>query len=127
MVLRMRSLLCGVSLASSYVLASIATKTYYNLEMWLSLPGAILLFGLNSVIGYTDFNSIFSEIKFIAFNLNLFFFFQCKNRFIVMYNIMPETEQRSLEDIEFHYSDNTKGLTDIDIAKHLYVKPTTNE
>lgn len=49
-----------------------------------------------------------------------------KNRFIVMYNIMPETEKRSLEDIEYHYSDNTKGLTDIDIANHLYVKPTRN-
>lgn len=40
-----------------------------------------------------------------------------------MFKIMPETEQRSLEDIEFHYSDNNKGLTDIHIAKHLYEKP----
>lgn len=30
---------------------------------------------------------------------------------------MPETEQRSLEDIERHYSDNTKGLTDRHIRK----------
>lgn len=34
-----------------------------------------------------------------------------------MYFILPETEQRSLEDIETHYSDNTKGMTDIDICK----------
>lgn len=34
-----------------------------------------------------------------------------------MYFIMPETEQRSLENIERHYSDNTKGLFDIKIPK----------
>lgn len=34
-----------------------------------------------------------------------------------MYAIMPETEQRSLEDIELHYSDATKSFTDIHIAK----------
>lgn len=48
---KMRSFLCGLSLASSYILASIATKTYYNLEMAFSLPGAILLYGVNSVVG----------------------------------------------------------------------------
>lgn len=34
-----------------------------------------------------------------------------------MYNILPETEQRSLEDIEKHYSDNTKGISDIYIPQ----------
>lgn len=34
-----------------------------------------------------------------------------------MYFIMPETEQRSLENIERHYSDNTKGLFDIEIPE----------
>lgn len=42
-------------------------------------------------------------------------FFSC--RFFVMYSIMPETEQRSLEDIELHYSDPTKRITDIHIAR----------
>lgn len=32
-----------------------------------------------------------------------------------MYFILPETEQRSLEDIELHYTDNTKNITDIHI------------
>lgn len=35
-----------------------------------------------------------------------------------MYFILPETEQRSLEDIELHYIDNTKNLTDIRILMH---------
>lgn len=29
--------------------------------------------------------------------------------------MLPETEHRSLEDIEFHYSDSKKSLFDIDI------------
>lgn len=36
-----------------------------------------------------------------------------------MFFIMPETEQRSLEDIELHFSDNSKGMTDIQIAKYV--------
>lgn len=39
-------------------------------------------------------------------------------RLIVMYTILPETENRSLEDIEMHYSDNKKGITDIYILPH---------
>lgn len=36
------------------------------------------------------------------------------------YNILPETENRSLEDIERHFSDNSKKLTDrhIPISKN---------
>lgn len=32
-----------------------------------------------------------------------------------MFLILPETEQRSLEDIELHYVDNAKKITDIRI------------
>lgn len=35
---------------------------------------------------------------------------------IVMYLILPETEGRSLEDIELHYSDDSKKITDRQIA-----------
>lgn len=34
-----------------------------------------------------------------------------------MYNILPETESRSLEDIELHFSDDSKKLTDRQIRK----------
>lgn len=33
-----------------------------------------------------------------------------------MFLILPETEQRSLEDIELHYVDNSKKITDIQIV-----------
>lgn len=36
-----------------------------------------------------------------------------------MYLIFPETEKRSLEDIEIHFSDPTKKWTDIHIRKHV--------
>lgn len=37
-------------------------------------------------------------------------------RLITMYFILPETEGRSLEDIELHYADNTKKISDIHIC-----------
>ena len=37
--------------------------------------------------------------------------------FILMYKILPETENRTLEDIEMHFADKTKKLTDIKILK----------
>lgn len=33
-----------------------------------------------------------------------------------MFFIMPETEHRSLEEIELHYSDNSRSITDINIS-----------
>lgn len=48
---RTRSFLCGIAMATHQILAAIATKTYYNIESWLSLPGAILLYGWISVFG----------------------------------------------------------------------------
>lgn len=48
---RSRSFLCGIAAANRYVLATVATKTYYNIEMWLSLPGAIGFYGFISFIG----------------------------------------------------------------------------
>lgn len=34
-----------------------------------------------------------------------------------MYKILPETENRTLEDIEMHFSDNSKRITDRKIPK----------
>lgn len=36
---------------------------------------------------------------------------------IILYNILPETEGRTLEDIENHFTDNSKSLTDHKIKK----------
>lgn len=46
--------------------------------------------------------------------------------FIAIYLVLPETEERSLEEIEAHFSDKTKGLFDINIRK-LGDHSTTND
>lgn len=78
----------GIAAAVNYLLAFVATKTYLDLEMTLSMPGVTLFYCIISVIG-----------------------------FIIMYQILPETEGRSLEDIELHFSNNTLKLTDHNIPK----------
>lgn len=39
--------------------------------------------------------------------------------YITMRLILPETEGRSLEEIELHFSDNERWITDINIQKGL--------
>jgi hypothetical protein len=40
---------------------------------------------------------------------------------IFIYFYLPETEKRTLEDIELHFSDNSKKLKDIKIPKNTSV------
>lgn len=46
------------------------------------------------------------------------------SRFVISYFILPETENRTLEEIELHFSDDRKSLLDTDIKKiyNLYEK-----
>lgn len=44
------------------------------------------------------------------------------SRWIIMYFLMPETEDRTLEDIEVHFSDNQRKITDRRIQKNVSVK-----
>lgn len=67
----------------------IITKTYFNLERTLSLWGTIFLYGIIGVFG-----------------------------FIFIYLFIPETERRTLEDIEVHFSDNNRKITDRKIQKN---------
>lgn len=54
--------------------------------------------------------------------VSLLFCVICGVGVILMYFILPETEGRTLEDIELHFSDNSKKLTDRKIAKKLIDK-----
>lgn len=46
---------------------------------------------------------------------------------VVMFNILPETENRSLEDIEIHFSDKTKKITNYKIEKlDLYLRESND-
>lgn len=79
----------GIVAALNYVMSFITTKTYLNLERSLSLWGTIFLYGLFGVVGFI---------------------------FIFLY--VPETERRTLEDIEVHFSDNNRKMTDRKIKKN---------
>lgn len=85
---RSRGVASGLAAALNYFMGFITKKTYYNLETNLSMPGVSLLYCIICGVGL-----------------------------VVMYQILPETEDRSLEDIELHFSDNSKKLTDRKIAK----------
>ena len=44
-----------------------------------------------------------------------------------MYFLIPETENRTLEDIELHFSDNNRKITDIKIAKNRPIHVKSNQ
>lgn len=86
-IFRTRVLAGGIAGSINYFLGFIAKKTYLDLEIALSMPGVTLLYcGI------------------------------CGIGLIVAYFILPETEGRSLEDIERHFTDNSKKITDRNIA-----------
>lgn len=92
---RSRGIVNGIAAALNYLFGFITKKTYYNLETALSLPGTALFYSIVCGIGL-----------------------------IFTYNVLPETENRSLEDIELHFADNSKNLCDRNIPKRS--KKTVN-
>lgn len=78
----------GIAAALNYLFGFVTKKTYYNLETTLSLPGTALFYCIVCGIGL-----------------------------IFTYNVLPETENRSLEEIELHFADNSKNLCDRNIVK----------
>lgn len=84
-----RGMASGIVAALNYIMSFISTKTYLNLERSLSLAGTILLYGTIGVAG-----------------------------FVFIFIFVPETERRTLEDIEIHFSDNNRKMTDRKIKKN---------
>ncbi|XP_031639278.1 facilitated trehalose transporter Tret1-like [Contarinia nasturtii] len=83
-----RAFCCSLAMVESQFFAFVATKTYYDFERLLTLPGVIGFYGVIAVFG-----------------------------FIAMALVLPETEHCSLEEIELHFSDNKRGICDIKIKK----------
>lgn len=83
-----RGFATGITAAINYSLSFVTTKTYLNLEGWLGLYGVIWFYCIIDICG-----------------------------FVFIYFLIPETEHRTLEDIETHFSDNQRKLTDINIIK----------
>lgn len=80
----------GITAALNYIMAFCTTKTYYSLETTIGLFGMLSLFAIVDILG-------------------LFY----------IYMYLPETERRTLEEIELHFSDNNKKLSDIKIRKNV--------
>uniref|UniRef100_A0A336LS95 CSON014628 protein n=1 Tax=Culicoides sonorensis TaxID=179676 RepID=A0A336LS95_CULSO len=78
-----RGLACGITAAINYIMYFISTKTYYDLETSISLFGVITLYVVVAFLGT-----------------------------IFVYFFLPETEGRTLEEIEEHFSNNKLKLTD---------------
>ena len=85
---RARGIACGFTPALANLLLFIFTKIYYDLEVMLSLQGMSMLYCVLTGAGV-----------------------------VLMYFILPETEGRTLEDIELHFSDDSNKITDWKINK----------
>lgn len=46
-----RAMLVSIVSGVRYLFGAISTKMYYNIEMWLSLPGAAAFYGCVSLVG----------------------------------------------------------------------------
>ncbi|XP_055309425.1 facilitated trehalose transporter Tret1-like [Sitodiplosis mosellana] len=86
--MKSRSMASALTTGTNNILAFIAIKSFYNLEHWLDLPST---FGIYCIIGAVGM--------------------------VIMYLILPETEGCTLEDIEIHFSDNSRKITDRHIAR----------
>lgn len=95
---KLRSVATGFTTATTNIQTFIAMKTLLNLETWITLPGAFTVYFVTGFIGL-----------------------------IITYYVMPETEGRSLEDIEVHFSDNSRSLFDRKIARqnHAQIQHST--
>lgn len=107
---RSRAFATGVAASTNYISAFASTKFYYNFEISMSLPGTVIFFGFMGLLGYirVDRLNFRSHSQF-----SLVCLFMCS--FIGMYLFLPETEGRSLEDIERYFADNRRKLTDTNI------------
>lgn len=59
-------MLCSISTADRYIFAAISTKMYYNIETWLTLPGAAAFYGFISLTGYFSTNILVGHINHIT-------------------------------------------------------------
>ncbi|XP_031635122.1 facilitated trehalose transporter Tret1-like isoform X2 [Contarinia nasturtii] len=76
----------GIVGAFYYISMFLASKTFYILELLLTLPGLSIFYGCIGTVG-----------------------------FIAMYLTLPETEGRTLEDIEIYFSDRKRSIFHINI------------
>lgn len=85
-IFRIRGTATGITSACSYIMIFAVTKTYLNVEVGLSIGGGFLLYGCITTVGL-----------------------------LTLYLVLPETEGRTLEEIENYFSDKTRSVIDRNI------------
>lgn len=78
-----RGMSSGITAACVHLMFFASTKTYYTVETTISLFGMLCFYTLVAIGGT-----------------------------LFMYNFLPETEGKTLEEIEAHFSDNSLKLSD---------------
>lgn len=101
---RIRGTASGFSSAFSYICIFAATKTYFDVEHSMSIVGAFVFYGLVSVFGYVRYG------RYVCVDILTGDF--ASGSFLILFQIMPETEKRSLEEIEQYFSDDTRRWND---------------
>lgn len=114
---RTRGPATGITAACNYLFVFTATKTYLSLEQTFALSGSFLCYGLFGVIGYGFDNS---EI-FLNNDALLIV------SFIVHFFVFPETEGRTLEEIEMYFSDTGRSLFDRNIRRLATTESASSE
>lgn len=110
----------GLVVALSYLFSFVSVKTFLSLEQFLSIGGTFVFYGSVAVLGLFNFN-----IKMYNIFCNVLVF---TIRFCYMFVFMPETENRTLEEVERYYSDTNRRATDRRIMRILLnTKSETNE
>jgi len=79
-----RAYAIGLVAGINFILAFIGSKSYYNLEVAISLAGVTCVYGVFGIVGL-----------------------------LVAIFFLPETENRAMEDIELYFADKTRKMADI--------------
>lgn len=53
---RSRSFMCGIVIGVRYIFSTTSTKVYFNIEEWLSLPGAMCFYATVCLAGFVFIN-----------------------------------------------------------------------
>lgn len=110
----------GIVATILYLSMFLASKSFYILETLMTLPGLGIFYGGIGLIGYACRN----KFRFFSHNNCGKFVFPWF-RFVGMYLTLPETEGRTLDEVESYFADRKRKFHDIQIPRKGQTTATT--